>query len=90
MKLDGGSLRSTIAALLASTAAAIGVYLWNINLVRGQRVFGAMLGSELVIFSMLIYVYLNPSIGGKQSTWLLLGCLLASAFLLISIQVGIP
>jgi hypothetical protein len=48
-----------------------------------------MLGSELVIFSMLIYIYGKPSLAGKQGTWLLLGCVLAAIFLLISIQVGI-
>jgi len=89
MKLDEGSLRFTVAMLLASSAAAIAVYLWNIDLVTGQRVFGAMLGSELVIFSMLVYVYSRPSIGGKQSFWLLLGCLVAAVFLLTSVQLGI-
>jgi len=89
MKLDEGSLRFTVATLLATSAAAIAVYLWNIDLVNGQRVFGAMLGSELVIFSMLVYVYSKPSISGKQSTWLLLGCFVAAVFLLISIQVGV-
>ena len=89
MRLDEGSLRFTIAALLATSAAAIAVYLWSIDLVNGQRTFGAMLGSELTIFSMLIYVYSKPSIGGKRGIWLLVGCLVASIFLLISIQVGV-
>ena len=81
-------MRFTVATLLATSATAIAVYLWSIDLVNGQRIFGAMLGSELVIFSMLIYVYSKPSIGGKQGLWLLVGCLVASIFLLISIQVG--
>jgi len=89
MNLDEGTLRLTVATLLATSAAAIGVYLWDIDLVNGQRVFGAMLGSELVIFSMLIYVFSKPTIGGRQSIWLLLGCLLAAIFLIISIQLGV-
>lgn len=89
MNLDEGSLRFAVAAILASSASAIAVYLWNIDLVAGQRVFGAMLGSELVILSMLIYVYSKPSIAGREGIWLLLGCLVASIFLIASIQVGV-
>lgn len=48
-----------------------------------------MLGAELVIFSMLIYVYYRPSITGAVGNWLLAGCLVASAFLIVSIQLGI-
>lgn len=89
MKIDEGSLRFTVATLLAAAAASIAFYLWNLDLFRGQRVFGAMLGAELIIFSMLIYVYYRPSIGGTPGNWLLLGCVATAAFLLVSIQLGI-
>ena len=89
MRLDEGSLRITVAALLGTSAAAIAVYLWSIDLVNGQRTFGAMLGSELVIFSMLVYVYSQPSIAGRRGVWLLAGCLVAATFLIISITVGV-
>lgn len=89
MKLDEGTLRVIVSTLLATAAASIAGYLWSIDLVSGQRVFGAMLGSELVIFSMLVYSYSKPTVGGKQSTWLLIGCLVAATFQIISMVVGV-
>ncbi len=88
MKLDEEMLRYTVAMLLATAAASIAGYLWVVDLVSLQRVFGAMLGSELVIFSMAVYVYLKPSISSTSNTWLLVGCVIAAVFLLISVQLG--
>ena len=88
MKLDEEMLRYTVATLLATAAASIAGYLWIVDLVSLQRVFGAMLGSELVIFAMAVYVYLNPSISSTSNTWLLVGCVIAAVFLLIAVQLG--
>ena len=88
MKLDEEMLRYTVVTLLAIAAASIAVYLWVIDLVALQRVFGAMLGSELVIFSMALYVYYRPSFAGTSNRWLLLGCVVAAFFLLIAVQLG--
>ncbi|HZW84722.1 MAG TPA: hypothetical protein VFE91_02315 [Nitrososphaerales archaeon] len=89
MRIDEGTLRFTVATLLASAAASIAFYLWSLDLFTGQRVFGTMLGAELIIFSMLVYVYYKPSISGSPGNWLLLGCLAAAAFVIVSIQLGV-
>jgi hypothetical protein len=81
-------LRYSVATLLATAAAAIVVYLWILDLVSLQRVFGAMLGSELVIFAMIVYIYYKPTLTVADSNWLLLGCLVAASFLLIAVQLG--
>ena len=88
MKLDDDIVRYSVATLLATAAASILVYLWILNLVSFQRVFGALLGSELVIFAMVVYIYYKPAITVANSNWLLLGCLIAASFLLIAVQLG--
>lgn len=88
MKLNEEMLRYTVVMLLAAAAASISVYLWVVDLISLQRVFGAMLGSELVIFSMALYVYYRPSIASSSNRWLLAGCVVAAVFLLIAVQLG--
>jgi len=88
MKLDDDIVRYSVATLLATAAASILVYLWILNLVSFQRVFGALLGSELVIFAMVVYIYYKPAITVANSNWLLLGCVIAASFLLVAVQLG--
>jgi hypothetical protein len=88
LKLEEETLRFTVVTLLAAAAASIAVYLWVIDLASLQRTFGAMLGSELVIFSMALYVYYRPSLASSGNRWLLVGCVVAAAFLLIAVQLG--
>ena len=88
MKPDDDILRYSVATLLATAAASILVYLWIVDLIALQRVFGAMLGSELIIFSMVVYIYYKPSLTVASNNWLLLGCLVAASFLLIAVQLG--
>ena len=88
MKSDENIVRYSVAILLATAAASIAAYLWILDLVSLQRVFGAMLGSELVIFAMVVYVYYKPALTVASSNWLLLGCVIAASFLLIAVQLG--
>jgi hypothetical protein len=88
MKPDDNIVRYSVAMLLATAAASILVYLWILNLVSFQRVFGAMLGSELVIFAMIVYIYYRPTLSVSNSNWLLVGCVIAASFLLIAVQLG--
>jgi ATP/ADP translocase len=81
-------LRYSVATILAAAAASILVYLWILDIVSFQRVFGAMLGSELVIFAMIAYIFYKPSLTMANRNWLLAGCFLAAAFLLIAVQLG--
>ena len=88
MKPDKDILRYSVAILLATAAASIVVYLWILDLVSLQRVFGALLGSELVIFAMIVYIYYKPTLTTESNNWLLLGCLVAASFLLVAVQLG--
>ncbi len=81
-------IRYAVETLLAASAATITVYLWFLDLVANQRTFGAMIGSELVIFAMMIYIYRKPSLTGATNSWLLFGCAMAAFFLLLAIQLG--
>lgn len=87
-KADISILRYLLATLLATAAASILVYLWIVDLISLQRVFGAMLGSEFIIFAMLVYVYYKPTLTVSTTNWLLLGCIVAAIFLLIAVQLG--
>jgi hypothetical protein len=88
MSPDDDIVRYSVATLLATAAASILVYLWILDLVSFQRVFGAMLGSELVIFAMVVYIYYKPTLTVETSSWLLLGCVVAAFFLLVAVQLG--
>jgi hypothetical protein len=88
LKLDDEMIRYTVETLLAASAATITVYLWFLDLVANQRTFGAMVGSELVIFAMMIYIYHKPSLTGRAKSWLLFGCATAALFLLLAMQLG--
>jgi hypothetical protein len=88
MRLDEGLLRYAVGTLLAAAGSAIMVYLWYIDLIALQRVFGALLAAGLVIFAMALYVFSKQTITGRENTWLLLGCLGAGALLLMAVQLG--
>ncbi len=88
MNPDDDIVRYSVATLLATAAASILVYLWILDLISFQRVFGAMLGSELVIFAMIVYIYYKPILTVANSNWLLIGCVIAATFLLVAVQLG--
>ena len=81
-------IRYTVETLLAASAATITVYLWFLDLVANQRTFGAMIGSELIIFAMMIYIYRKPSLRGTTNSWLLVGCVTTALFLILAMQLG--
>ncbi len=83
-----GIIRQALATLLASAAASIAFYLWIVDPVALQREFGAMLGAELVIFSMIVYVFYKHPLTKSNINWLLLGCVTATLFLVIAVFLG--
>jgi hypothetical protein len=88
MRLDEELLRYTIGTLLAAAGSTIMVYLWYIDLVALQRVFGALLAAGLVIFAMALYVFSKQRLTGRTNTWLLVGCLGGASLLLMAVQLG--
>jgi len=88
LTLDEETLRYAVETLLATAAASIAVYLWFLDISALQRVFGAMLASELVIFATAVYVYYKPTMLGPNTKWVVMGCATAATFLLIAVQLG--
>ncbi len=84
------SIRYAVIALLATAASTILAYLWTMDIVSLQRTFGALLGSELVIFSMIVFVYYKPALTISNTNWLCLGCVVAAIFLLIAVLISSP
>ncbi|HET7405029.1 MAG TPA: hypothetical protein VFJ63_02840 [Candidatus Bathyarchaeia archaeon] len=88
MRIDEQMIRYAIGTLFASAGASIMIYLWYIDLIISQRVFGALLSAGLVIFAMSIYVFSKETLTGRTNTWLLFGCLGSAVFLIIAVQLG--
>ncbi|HXW95137.1 MAG TPA: hypothetical protein VEJ19_05475 [Nitrososphaerales archaeon] len=90
MRIDEAVIRYAVETIFAAGAVTLMVYLWFIDQVANQRAFGAIVGSELVIFAMMIQMYRSPSVSGRNNTWLLLGCAVAAFFLLLAVQLSVP
>jgi hypothetical protein len=88
MKLNEQMVRDAVGTLFATAGASIMVYLWYIDLIISQRVFGALLAAGLMIFAMSIYVFSKETLTGRNNTWLLLGCLGTAIFLIMAVQLG--
>lgn len=88
MKFDDQMVRYTVETLFAVAATTLMVYLWFIDQLANQRAFGALIGAGLVIFAMMIYAYFKPSLTGTSNSWLLAGCVTASVFLLMAVQLA--
>jgi len=81
-------VRYAVETLLAAAALTLTVYAWFIDPVANQRALGALIGSALVIFSMMVYTYNVPSLTGRSNSWLLVGCVVGAVFLMIAVQVS--
>ncbi len=64
-----------ISVLLLCFIAVVAAYLWSIDLLTEQRLFGVLLSAVLLAFSMLIYVYRKPSYREMSKLLLVLGYL---------------
>jgi peptidoglycan/LPS O-acetylase OafA/YrhL len=74
-----------LSILIICFIVAVAAYLWSIDLLTGQRVFGVLLSAVLLAFSMLIYVYRKPNYKEMSKLLLVLGYLV----LVILLSVGI-
>jgi hypothetical protein len=77
----GEVVKLAVSSSLLVLMAAIGVYLWVIDQSALQRVYAALLASELTAFGMLIYAHSKQQLSDSSVNWMLLG-LAALAFLL--------
>jgi quinol-cytochrome oxidoreductase complex cytochrome b subunit len=80
-------VRTWISFSILTFLIVVTAYLWFIDLMTQQRIFGILLGSELVAFSMLIYATVKPSFEKLSRPWILVGCLSLAILLLLTVTV---
>ncbi len=83
------SVRTLISMFLLCFLVLVAAYLWYIDLLAGQRVFGILLSGILVALSMLVYVYRKPSHEKISKTWLAIGYLSLAILLSLSIALSL-
>lgn len=88
MSLYQEDVKYRIAFVLAILLIMMAVYLWFIDLLSMQRVFGMLLASELIAFAMLVYVYSKPSFPRTSKAWLLSGSIVVAIFLLLALMMA--
>jgi len=88
MNVQDEGVRTTISILLLVFLVLVAAYMWSLDLVAGQRVFGILLSAELVAFSMLIYVSAEPSYNKVNKVWLSIGYFILALLLSASITVA--
>jgi len=76
-----------ISVLILCFVAVVAAYLWSIDLLTEQRVFGVLLSAVLLAFSMLIYVYRRPSYREMSKLLLMMGYL--GLMILLSLGIAI-
>jgi hypothetical protein len=81
LRLHEEGVRVLISATLVLFLAAIATYLWFVDLLSGQREFGAFLAAELVAFATLIYVSTKPDYYSVRKSWVLVGCIVLALLL---------
>ena len=88
MKSNTEKTRVLTSYLILLFLVVVAIFVWFLNLVTQQRVFGVLLSAELVAFSMLIYVYKEPSEIEVNKSLLLLGELAVGILLILAIAVS--
>ena len=84
---DYGGARSLVSVLLLCFVAAVAAFLWLADMFSGQRTFGILMSAVLLGFSMLIYVYRQPSYGAISKPLLMLGYLALAILLSLSVAI---
>jgi len=65
----------------------IAAYIWFLNLMTQERVFGFLISAEMVVFSMLVYTYYKPDFDELSRTWLLMASIAVVELLIFSVIV---
>jgi len=85
---EDAETRKLIALALVALLVVIAGYLWFVDVVSDQQVFGFLLSVEFVAFSMLVYVYIKPELDQVSRSWLLIGCIGLALCLFLAFMVG--
>ncbi len=86
--MDEERLKQTVTGLLLVVMLVIALDLWLIDLSSMQGVFGALLASELMSFSILCYLYSKPTYSEVGTGWLVAGFGALVAFLMVALSVA--
>ncbi len=85
---EDAETRKLIALALVALLVVIAGYVWFVDFVSEQQVFGFLLSAEFIAFSMLVYVYTKAELDQANRSWLLIGCLGLALCLFAAFMVG--
>lgn len=89
MNRNYDEFRSRISVLFVIFLIIVAVYLWFVDLLLQQRVFGLLLSAEFTAFSLLIYVYRMENAEDLEKRWLFIGVIALIFLVLMSIVVSL-
>lgn len=85
MNLSEEGIRKMVSSALVSYMVVVAVYLWFIDLLARQGEFGIFLATELMAFSMLLYMFTKPSLQAMNKSWFIAGCVSIALFLTVAL-----
>ena len=88
MDIEDEGLKTIISILLLVFLVLVAVYMWSLDLIAHQGVFGVLLSAEMIAFSMLIYICMEPGYNRLNKTWLAIGYFTLALLLSTSIAVS--
>ena len=88
MRLDEETTRQALASSLLLIVVVITIDLWTLDQFAMQRVIGALMGTVLVAFVMLAYIFNKPNLSGISRPWFLTGCAALAIFLFLALIVA--
>jgi hypothetical protein len=88
MTVSQERLQDIVSGLLVVVLLSIGVFLWFMDQFAMQRVFGALMASELMGFAVLVYVASKPRLSDANAGWLLLGLAGFASFVFYALVLG--
>jgi hypothetical protein len=88
MGIEDEGLKTIISVLLLVFLVVVAIYMWSVDLVAYQGVFAVLLSAEMIAFSMLIYVCIEPGYNRANKSWLAIGYFTLALLLSTSIAVS--
>ena len=73
MALSNSKINRLIASVLLVYLVVFTVFIWTLDLLRDQSIFGLAISTQFVAFSMLLYLYLTADTNAPSRYRLLLG-----------------
>ena len=73
LALSNSKINRLIASVLLIYLAISTIFIWTLDLLKEQSIFGLTISSQLVAFSMLLYLYLTADTNDPSRYRLFLG-----------------